>query len=273
MDDVKQRIRTALCAAPIIIAAFCFLPAKWFFLFLALVAALAAFELITMSGIRERFFILVLTLLSLVPLYSQSLQIFILWLLFAPVIYMVIRFLQKEGIKKDNINRNIMEGLFVMLLGQIFVVLPLFYLYLLKEIHGLLPLVLLLALWASDTTAYFLGKNFGKNLLVPRISPKKTYEGLVGATIGPVVVMMLLSKLTGIGLLQSMVVGALIGVLGQIGDIFESVGKRVCEVKDSSSLIPGHGGILDRIDSFIFAAPFLYHYLTGIKSLTGLRIT
>lgn len=272
MTDAQQRIKTALYAAPLIVLAFCFLPAPWFFLFLALVAAFAVFEVITMAGIRERFLVMVLTLLGLVPLYAKSLHLFPLFLLFAPAVYIIIQFFHKKGVTKDGVNRNIMESLLVMLLGQIFVVLPLSYLFLLKTIHNLFPLVLLIALWASDTTAYFLGKNFGKRLLVPRISPKKTYVGLVGAMIGPAVIMIVSGKITGIGIGQSIIVGVLIGLLGQIGDIFESVGKRVCEVKDSSSLIPGHGGILDRIDSFIFAAPFLYHYLTGMKSFTGLRI-
>lgn len=272
MNNLKQRVLTALCAAPVVVAAFYFLPPKWFFMFLVVVALLANFELVTMSGIRERYLVLSLAILGFVPLYTQSLQIFMLWLLFAPVIYMVTQFLQKESIKKENINRDIMRGIYVMLLGEVFVILPLFYMYLLKEIHALFPLMLLFALWASDTTAYMLGKAFGKRLLVPRISPKKTYEGLAGAVIGPMIVMMLSGRLMGIGIGESMIVGGAIGVLGQIGDIFESAGKRLCEVKDSSSLIPGHGGILDRIDSFTFAAPFLYHYLAGIKFLTGMKV-
>jgi phosphatidate cytidylyltransferase len=241
-------------------------------MFLAFVALLATFELVTMSGARERYLILFLAALGFVPLYTQSFQIFMLWLLFAPVIYLVTQFLQKENVKKENINPDIMRGICVILLSEVFVILPLFYVYLLKEIHALFPLVLLCALWASDTTAYMLGKTFGKKLLVPRISPKKTYLGLLGAIVGPMIVMMFSSKLMGTGVGESMIVGGAIGVLGQIGDIFESAGKRVCEIKDSSSLIPGHGGILDRIDSFIFAAPFLYHYLTGIKFLAGMRL-
>jgi phosphatidate cytidylyltransferase len=159
-----------------------------------------------------------------------------------------------------------------MLLSETFIVLPLFYLYLLKDVNSLLPLLLILALWASDIAAYFLGKTFGKKLLVPRTSPKKTYEGLLGAVIGPMIIMALSSRLMGTGITESIIIGGFIGLLGQIGDIFESVGKRVCDVKDSSSLLPGHGGMLDRIDSLIFTAPFLYHYFTGIKFLTGIRI-
>jgi phosphatidate cytidylyltransferase len=195
-----------------------------------------------------------------------------MWLLFSPVIFLITQFLQRESIKKDNVNRDIMRGVSIMLIAEIFVVLPFFYLYLLKDVNALFPLILILALWASDIAAYFLGKTFGKKLLVPRISPKKTWEGLLGAVVGPMIVMALSSRFMGTGIIESIIIGGLIGLLGQIGDIFESAGKRVCDVKDSSSLLPGHGGILDRIDSLIFTAPFLYHYFTGIKFLTGIRV-
>ncbi len=272
MSDTKQRVLTALCLAPVIVALFYFLPVKWFFVFLALVALLSIYELITMSGIVERYLILFLSILGFVPLYTQSIHIFLMWLLFSPVIFLVTQFLQRENIKKENVNRDIVCGVSVMLLSEIFIVLPLFYLYLLKEVNTLFPLLLILALWASDIAAYFLGKNFGKKLLVPRISPKKTYVGLLGAVIGPLIVMGFFSRFMGTEIIESTIIGALIGILGQIGDIFESTGKRICDVKDSSSLLPGHGGILDRIDSLIFTAPFLYHYFTGIKFLTGIRV-
>lgn len=263
---------TTLCLAPVIIALFYFLPVKWFFVLLVLVAFLSIYELIIMSGIAERYLVLSLSILGFVPLYTQSLHIFLMWLLFSPVIYLITQYLQRENIKKDNVNRDIMRGVSVMLLSEIFVVLPLFYLYLLKDVNAVFPLLLILALWASDIAAYFLGKTIGKKLLVPRISPKKTYEGLLGAVLGPMIVMALSSSLMGTGIAESIIMGGFIGLLGQIGDIFESAGKRVCEVKDSSSLLPGHGGMLDRIDSLIFTAPFLYHYFTGIKFLTGIRV-
>lgn len=225
-----------------------------------------------MSGIAERYLILFLSILGFVPLYTQSIHIFLMWLLFSPVIFLVTQFLQRESIKKENVNRDIIRGVSVMLLSEIFIVLPLFYLYLLKDVNTIFPLLLILSLWSSDMAAYFLGKNFGKKLLVPRISPKKTYVGLLGAIIGPMIIMALSSRFMGTGIIEATIIGALIGILGQIGDIFESTGKRICDVKDSSSLLPGHGGMLDRIDSLIFTAPFLYHYFTGIKFLTGIRV-
>ena len=272
MNDTKQRVLTTLCLAPIIVALFYLLPARWFFVLLALVACLSIYELITMSGIGERYLVLFLAILGFVPLYTQSIHIFLMWLLFSPVIFLITQFLQGENIKKDNVNLNIMRGVSTLLLSEIFIVLPLFYLYLLKDVNSIFPLLLILALWASDIAAYFLGKTFGKKLLVPRISPKKTYVGLLGAIIGPMIIMALSSEFMGTGIVESTIIGAFIGVLGQIGDIFESAGKRVCDVKDSSSLVPGHGGMLDRLDSLIFTAPFLYHYFTGIKFLTGIRV-
>jgi len=94
----------------------------------------------------------------------------------------------------------------------------------------------------------------------------------LGAVGGSILIFVSSGKITGMGVTESIIIGGMTGVLAQIGDIFESIGKRVCEVKDSSSLIPGHGGILDRLDSFIFTAPFVYHYLIGVKYLMGIKI-
>ncbi|MDD5008422.1 MAG: phosphatidate cytidylyltransferase, partial [Syntrophorhabdaceae bacterium] len=167
--------------------------------------------------------------------------------------------------KKETANRDIFLGIMVLLFGGIFIMLPLFYIYKLKELRNSLPLIFLFALWASDTSAYFAGKAFGKIPLVPRISPKKTVEGLCGAILGSMIIIVVSHTLIGITVRESLAIGCIIGLLGQLGDILESLGKRLSETKDSSSLIPGHGGILDRIDSFIFTAPFLYYYLAGIR--------
>jgi phosphatidate cytidylyltransferase len=264
VEELKKRVLAAIFLAPLIAFLFYFLPHKWFFVFLSLVSLIAMFELVVMADIRESYLVLFLAMISLIPLYQKSLNTYLLWILFSPVIFMFIKFLRGEG-RYENINRDTIRGINTMLLCEVFILLPIFYLYLLKEIGRYFPLILLLALWASDTCAYFLGSTFGKRLLVPRISPHKTYEGLFGAIMGSTIVIMLSSKLLGMGILESLIIGVAIGILAQMGDIFESIGKRVCEVKDSSILIPGHGGILDRIDSFIFTTPFLYHYLSGIK--------
>ena len=153
----------------------------------------------------------------------------------------------------------------LLLASEIFIVLPLFYVYRLRQVNLYLPIILLLMIWASDTGAYFIGKTFGKKKLAPLISPKKTYAGLFGALFGAAMLALAFGRMIGLDAVESIAVGAGIGLLGQLGDIFESIAKRMYRVKDSSNLIPGHGGMLDRIDSLLFSAPFLYHYLAGFS--------
>ncbi len=115
--------------------------------------------------------------------------------------------------------------------------------------------------WANDTFAYFAGHSFGRHKLYERISPKKTWEGfaggLVGSVVGALAVMWLLHPraLTPAG---AIVVGLGAGVLGPLGDLAESMVKRAAGVKDSGTIIPGHGGLLDRIDALLFVAPWVY---------------
>jgi phosphatidate cytidylyltransferase len=262
--EIYKRVLAGLCLAPPIVAVFYFLPQVWFFIFLAIISVVAATELVRMTDIKGKYLILLLVLAAFVPLYRQSPYAFIIWLLFSPAIYLIAVSTRVKG-ETERVNADIMTGVNTLFLGQVCIVLPLFYFYLLKGLSGPFPLILLFAIWASDTGAYILGKNYGKRPLVPAISPKKTYEGLAGAILGSMIIILLSHKVLGIGTAEAVMLGGVIGVLGQVGDIFESIWKRVSKVKDSSSLIPGHGGILDRMDSFIFTAPLLYHYLAGMK--------
>jgi phosphatidate cytidylyltransferase len=124
-------------------------------------------------------------------------------------------------------------------------------------------LFLISTVWAGDMCAFLSGSFFGRHKLYPKISPNKTYEGLAGAIVGSIVValafaLLFIPKLEW-RLCVLLAVG--LGVLGQLGDFTESMLKRSAQVKDSGSLIPGHGGMLDRLDSFLFSAPFLYYWL------------
>jgi phosphatidate cytidylyltransferase len=124
-------------------------------------------------------------------------------------------------------------------------------------------LFLIATVWAGDISAFFGGSRFGRHKLYPKISPKKTVEGLIGAIIGSIIVALVFSQLFIPQLEKSLCVFLAIGlgILGQLGDFTESMLKRSAQVKDSGSLIPGHGGMLDRLDSFLFSAPFLYYVL------------
>ena len=115
--------------------------------------------------------------------------------------------------------------------------------------------------WTCDTMAYFVGRSLGKHLLWPRISPRKTWEGVAGGVAGALIAGVAL----GAGLLaltwwQGLLLGALVAVAAPFGDLAESLFKRLANVKDSSQLIPGHGGALDRIDSLLFVFPVVTYF-------------
>jgi CDP-diglyceride synthetase len=114
-------------------------------------------------------------------------------------------------------------------------------------------------LWIGDSAAMFIGKVFGKHKLAPAVSPNKTVEGFVGGVIGSIAVAVLLGfwRLTEVPVWQLMLIAAACSVAGQLGDLVESMWKRSLNLKDSSAIIPGHGGVLDRFDSLLFAAPIM----------------
>ena len=120
-----------------------------------------------------------------------------------------------------------------------------------------------LSIWMLDTFAYFTGKMFGKHKLFPVISPKKTVEGGIGGLAGAIgaVVVAKYIFFQQLPLHHAVIIGLIIGILGQLGDMIESFFKRSTGVKDASSILPGHGGILDRFDSLIFVSPFIYGYV------------
>jgi phosphatidate cytidylyltransferase len=260
VGDLKRRAITAALIGPLVILLFLFLPPRLFFLFMGCVLAMAAYEFSVIARLPNPVIVTVLALAAIVPLYLDVLPAYILWLLFSPTLYLLFRMVL-PGRSSEGINREIGRSAVVIILSSVFLALPLFFLYRLKVLGTYLPFLLLAAVWASDTCAYLAGKNMGRHKLVPLISPKKTVEGLGGAIFGAVFLMIAAHGLIGLSVGHALVVGVAIGLLGQLGDILESIAKRVYEVKDSSGLIPGHGGVLDRLDSFVLTAPFLYYYL------------
>ena len=262
MGDLKKRFLSALVFGPLVALLFLFLEQKLFLLFLALVLAIAVYEFSSMAAASNPLLITLLAAASFVPLYGAGAAFYPLWLLFSPAVCLVVKMRVRHA-ETSSLNREIGRSIVVLVLAEVFLALPLFFLYRLKELNRLLPLVLLLTIWASDTAAYLLGKSMGRHKLAPLISPKKTCEGLLGALIGAALVIFLFKSRLGVTLPVSIGAGLVIGALGQLGDILESIAKRVCEVKDSSGLIPGHGGLLDRVDSFLLTAPFMYYYFSA----------
>jgi len=124
-------------------------------------------------------------------------------------------------------------------------------------------LLLLLAVWTYDTGAFLVGRQFGRERFLTHISPSKTYAGLVGGVVATTVVVAILLWALGLSPLHAVLLGPLVALAAQAGDLAESMIKRAAAVKDSGTLIPGHGGMLDRVDSFLFAAPVTTLYVVA----------
>jgi phosphatidate cytidylyltransferase len=140
------------------------------------------------------------------------------------------------------------------------------------RLHGLSaegPRLLLFALviiWVGDSVAYFVGRGLGKHTLAPHLSPKKTWEGSVASFLGSVLVGVLFTRWLSAPLADLAVMAGLGNVAGQMGDLLESAYKRSAGVKDSGGLLPGHGGVLDRIDALVLAIPVVWYYWTLVYS-------
>ncbi|MHB0978629.1 MAG: phosphatidate cytidylyltransferase [Thermoleophilia bacterium] len=145
--------------------------------------------------------------------------------------------------------------------GLFWVVTGFAHLLLLRELANGMTLTILAvgATWTNDTAAFFVGRLFGRRRMAPRISPKKTMEGAVGGLVGSVLFALVVKMYSPwLPIREAAILGAVIGVVGQWGDLFESMVKRDLKRKDSGRLLPGHGGVLDRFDSLLFVGVATY---------------
>ena len=136
---------------------------------------------------------------------------------------------------------------------------------------GLLFYILVLTV-ANDFMQMFSGKAFGKHKIIPKVSPNKTWEGLIGGVIGATILSVVMAHfVTPLSVGQSIFLGIVLSIFGFFGDVSMSAIKRDLGVKDTSSLIPGHGGILDRLDSLLFTAPLFFHYFAYFNHINFMR--
>ena len=145
--------------------------------------------------------------------------------------------------------------------GILFVAFPFSYLVRLNELQTVgrqLVLFTLCLVWAGDMLAYFVGRSLGRVPLAPVVSPKKTWEGALGNLFGSLLVAVAFARWLQVDVVNLMIIAALANIAGQAGDLIESAFKRGASVKDSGTLVPGHGGVYDRIDSLILAAPVVW---------------
>jgi len=147
-----------------------------------------------------------------------------------------------------------------------YILLPFLFLIFLPFIKGIYEpnviIYVILIIWTNDSFAYLVGKNYGKHKLFERISPKKTIEGFIGGLLFSIMVGLLIGKYSRLfTMLDWAIIATLVSIFGTFGDLVESKFKRQANVKDSGKIMPGHGGLLDRLDSLFFLAPFVYLYI------------
>ena len=153
--------------------------------------------------------------------------------------------------------------------GLILITFPLSYTVRLHGVGTQGPVLLLFVLvitWVGDSAAYFVGRSLGKHPLAPHLSPKKTWEGTVASFLGSLIVAIVFARFMAVPLPHLLGMAAVGNVAGQVGDLLESAYKRSAGIKDSGSLLPGHGGVLDRIDALILAIPVVWYYWILIYS-------
>ncbi|MGE7766418.1 phosphatidate cytidylyltransferase [Peribacillus sp. NPDC096540] len=260
---MKQRIITAVVAAAIFIP-IVILGGIPFLLMVYLLASIGLYELMKMKNMRVFSFEAILShiLLWVLLLPNENIaflaninydkvQIFLMGVLLL-LLYTVI---SKNRFTFDDAGFLVITILY---LGMGF-----YYLFETRDSLGLGLIYILLALftiWATDSGAYFIGKSLGKRKLWPEISPNKTVEGFFGGIFSALIVGVLFYAFSSLDytLFQLLLISLIIAIFGQLGDLVQSAYKRHYGVKDSGKLLPGHGGILDRLDSLIFILPILH---------------
>lgn len=260
--SIRKRLPTALILLSLLFLLIQFGPPLLFFLLGQIVITAAVIEFFHLAKKKDlrpqRIPGLVAVYLLSASFYFRSIPLdavlFLLLLLFA--FYFVISFNSQEKLPYFPASFGIT------FLGALYISFPLNFLYWIRLDHGTLPLYFLFSvIFLGDSGAYFVGGPFGKKKMTPVASPNKTWEGSAGgilfAALGALAARQLF--LTTIPIWKAIVCGIGVHIVAQVSDPLESLFKRAVGVKDSSNVLPGHGGVLDRIDSLILAAPLFYY--------------
>jgi len=269
MDDLRTRVITALIVAPFVVL--CFVSYKSLVGLVAAIVLIAGFELLSME-LKNRdtkyFYLFLVTLYPILAgFFFQE----------DPSLPLVLLFIVGVGfsllVDKDPVLTH--RSVFVFLLTLFYVSYFLSFFLPIYRVFGMAnSLLVLSAVWAYDSFAYFVGMKFGKTRISPHYSPRKSLEGLLGGLCGVLlysliykVIFQYLFRTSVIGYKTILFFSALVAVMDTFGDVFESALKRYYGVKDSGKALPGHGGMLDRIDGLLFVTPtsyILFKFLEGV---------
>ncbi|WP_029522962.1 phosphatidate cytidylyltransferase [Persephonella sp. KM09-Lau-8] len=255
MGDLTVRTISGIVLAAIAIAAVLYLPVWAFKIAISVIALIGTWEVFHL--LSKKYSELNPVEAAVVGFLSSITLLFVSVYLSLFIIFLYGFYVANKVYKLETLGASIT--------GLIYAVFFISSIAMLHQENRYLIFVLFATVWAGDTMAYFVGKAIGKHKLAPRLSPKKTWEGAIGSFIGSVVAGGLVAYFFGlIGFIIPVVLAA---IFMQIGDLFESFIKRQVGEKDSSHLIPGHGGILDRIDALIFASVIFVSYIEIVRNI------
>lgn len=252
-----KRILTAVIILPLLYIYLTRLPEPWFVALVMAAATVGLMEFYRMTGLNRAMLaaslplaplILYISYKSVLPL-SQVLLTGFIWL----VVVRLFLSVKPQGALKD-------VGL--ALTGILYIPGLFSYQIMLRDRGVEFIFLLYLVVWASDSVALYVGGWLGRRKLYPGMSPNKTVEGAIGGLAGAVLAILILNFVYGImGPAEAVATGLLLSIAGQIGDLVESMFKRDAGIKDSGGIIPGHGGLLDKVDAALLAGPSLYFIL------------
>jgi phosphatidate cytidylyltransferase len=265
-----RRILSAVIILPPVILILLFASQALFALLICIVVVLSLHEYLGLLTIKQApvgiwlSYLLSLALAAAAYLQGPALM--------APVVALSMILLTATVLWQADVDTPPFLMLMYNLFGVLFIGWGLSHLIILYRLEqgSMRTLLFCLVLWSGDIGAMYVGRSLGRHLMVPIISPGKTWEGALGGLAGCLVVAILGAKLLSLPLTfcQSLLFGLVIACSGQLGDLAESLFKRYIGVKDSGNLIPGHGGLLDRLDSFCLAAPSAAYFFMSLNALT-----
>ncbi|MDH5571780.1 MAG: phosphatidate cytidylyltransferase [Gammaproteobacteria bacterium] len=265
---LKFRLITAAILIPLVLLAIFKLPETGFVVFMGIIVLLGAWEWTRIAGINKAFskIIFMAFLLFLQVLYAFNLDIvneyiYVLlsvaifwWLVAIPVLWL---YSSGKDILAGHVFVKSVIGLVILFPPYVALV----DIRIAENMGSIYILFLLLLIWFADSAAYFSGRKWGQHKLLPKVSPGKTWEGVAGALFATVWLGYFGAQYFELPVLNFVLLSVLVTIVSIVGDLTESLFKRQMNLKDSGSLLPGHGGVMDRIDSLTSATPF---YLAGI---------
>ncbi len=257
-----KRIGVAAIVLPLLYLYIMFLDKNWFFFLIAVISVVAILEFYSMYKVHGLIkYIGIISCITIITTMSFSREEIISVIVVSVMVIMVIRLLFKKTPLYS------LQDISAPILGIIYIPCFISFQIQLREISPVWIIFLYTTVWSADSLAYYIGKSFGKAKLYREMSPNKTIAGAWGSVLGGILGALLIkyTLLVPLSIYNTIIAGIIIGTITIIGDLVESMFKRDAGVKDSGIIVPGHGGILDKLDGALFAGPVLYWILRQIS--------